>query len=146
MKESGQREMVLGYLEDRFGIDRKHFSDFEFYMASKGRVFLGPKSIPGRLKPVSVGILVARMSGSVKPSTNLLQLFGSHASRGIVDLSKEQALRYTRGEDLRLTDNKTTDGYVLLKYLDFPLGCGMLKNSIIKNMLPKAKRIEAKFL
>ncbi len=146
MKEPGQREMVLGYLEDRFGIDRRHFSGFEFYLASKGRLFLGPKSIPGRLKPVSVGILVARIGKTVKPSTNLLQLFGRHASRSIVDLSREQALSYLKGEDLRVTDNKTTDGYVLLNYLDFPLGCGMLKNSIIKNMLPKAKRIEAKFL
>ena len=146
MKESGQREMVFGYLEDRFGIDRKHFSGFEFYMASKGRVFLGPKSIPGRLKPVSVGILIARMGGSVKPSTTLLQLFGRHASRSIADLPKEQALRYIRGEDLRLTDNGITDGYILLKYLDFPLGCGMLKKGIVKNMLPKAKRMEAKFL
>jgi len=146
MREPGQREMVLSYLEERFGIERRHFSGFEFYMASKGRVFLGPKRIPGRLKPVSVGILVARMSGTVKPSTNLLQLFGRHASRNIVDLPKEQALRYLRGEDLRLPGNGTTDGYVLMKYLGFPLGCGMLKKGIIKNMLPKAKRIEAKFL
>jgi NOL1/NOP2/fmu family ribosome biogenesis protein len=146
MNEPGQREMVLSYLEERFGIDRRHFSDFEFYMASKGRVFLGPKGIPGRLKPVSVGILVARMSGSVKPSTNLLQLFGRHASRSIVSLPKEQALRYLRGEDLKLTDGGATEGYILLKYLDFPLGCGMLKKGIVKNMLPKAKRIEAKFI
>lgn len=144
--KGNQREAVLGYLEERFGIGQQHFSGFGLYMGSKGRVFLGPKRIPGPATPVSVGILIARISGSVKPSTNLLQLFGRHATRNVMELSKDEAIRYLNGEDLRVSEKKVTDGYVLLQYLEFPLGCGMLKKGVIKNMLPKAKRMQPKFL
>jgi NOL1/NOP2/fmu family ribosome biogenesis protein len=39
-----------------------------------------------------------------------------------------------------------SDGYVLLVHRDQPLGCGLLRGDSIRNMLPKAKRLELKFI
>ncbi len=144
-----ERAAVLDYLEERFGIGRRHFDAFGLYMGSKGRLFLGPKRVPGQVRPVSVGILAARIGKAVKPTTNLLQLFGRYATRNVVQLSKEQAIAYLNGDDLKVSEKETrkaTEGYVLLKYLGFSLGCGMLKEGTVRNLLPKAKRMEAKFI
>ena len=42
--------------------------------------------------------------------------------------------------------NGVTDGYVILKYKNFFLGCGLLKEGKLKNMIPKAKRIRVDLL
>ena len=88
--------------------------------------------------------MVARIHGTVKPSTNLLQMFGKLAKRNFLELSREDAIRFIRGEDL---DSKEgDDGYVILKHKGIPLGCGLLKEGHIKNMVPKAKRLDVEFI
>ncbi|MDD5172354.1 MAG: hypothetical protein PHF60_04950 [Candidatus ainarchaeum sp.] len=141
--------MVLDYLEERFGLSPETFKGFGLYMASKGRIYLGPVRAIGSPRIVCLGITIARLSGTVKPSTNLIQLFGRQMSRNIIRLEKEEAMAYARGDDLRLAPerlDRITPGYVALNYLDVPLGCGMLKDGSIRNMLPKAKRLELKFI
>jgi len=146
---SKEKNSILDYFETRFGISRNHFREFEFYLASKGRVFLGPKKIPAIGEPVSVGILIARMDNNIKPTTNLLQLFGKYADKNIVSLTEQQTKQYAHGDDIKLSPEqteKTERGYVILSYCNVLLGCGLLRESLIKNMLPKAKRSELKFM
>jgi NOL1/NOP2/fmu family ribosome biogenesis protein len=143
------KHATLEYLERRFGLLPELFDDFEFYAGPNGRVILGPQQIDERLSPDTAGLLIARMGKTVKPSTNLLQLFGHHAIRGIVTLNREQTILCIKGVDLEVTEAEiggTTEGYVLLKHLSFPLGCGLLQGNHIKNMLPRAKRLDVKFL
>ncbi|NYZ74274.1 hypothetical protein H0O00_03965 [Candidatus Micrarchaeota archaeon] len=143
------RSMVLDYLEERFGLAPETFRGFGLYLASKGRVYLGPERAIGEPRVVSVGITIARLSGTVKPSTNLIQLFGRQMTRNVIPLEKEEAVSYAKGEDIRLPAERlshVTEGYVSLGYADVPLGCGMLKDGSIRNMLPKAKRLGLKFI
>ena len=143
------RGMVLDYLEERFGLAPEAFKGFGLYMASKGRIYLGPAQAIGSPRIVCLGITIARLSGTVKPSTNLIQLFGRQMNRNIIQLEKEEAASYAKGNDITLPAERlgaTTPGYVALNYLDAPLGCGMLKDGAIRNMLPKAKRLTLKFI
>ena len=160
---------VLKWIEDRFGIPRKLFSRFSLYSDQKGRVFLAPKNLAAEGIAVSVGMQIARIESRLKaehggksqshetevppsffrlkPSTNLLQLFGRHAARNALSVAKEQAVAYAKGDDIKLSQKPAgvSDGYVLLKYLGCPLGCGLLKEGQIKNVLPKARRMNVKF-
>lgn len=143
------KAMTLEYLERRFGLPPDLLSDFEFYAGPNGRVILGPRHIDPCLSPDTAGLLIARIGNSVKPSTNLLQVVGSLAVRNVITLDRDKASQYIKGLDLKLTVEEigdTTDGYILLKYLVFPLGCGLLQAGHVKNMLPKAKRLEVKYL
>lgn len=145
----GTKEKVFQYLEERFGIKRALFDDYGLYMASKGRIYLGPRRVPDVPKIATIGLLVARVAGAVKPSTNLLQALGSHVTRNIIDASKEQAIAYARGGDFPLGKGKpegVSDGYVLVRYDGAALGCGLLQGGTIKNMLPKAKRLELRYI
>ncbi len=135
---------VLDYLEERFGIPRETYDDYGIYQGQKGRVYLGPKNLIQKPEVSSVGMLMARIDKSIKPTTNFLQLFGDRAERNIIGLSKEQAIAYIKGEDLKA--EKGSDGYVILKYGSSVLGCGFLKGGSVLNMLPKAKRQNVKFI
>lgn len=137
---------VLDYLEGRFGLDPELFSGSGFYLASKGRVYLGPQQSIPKPRIVTIGLLVARVGENIKPTTNLLQAFGRHVKKNSIALSREQTLAYARGEDISPDAGDATEGYVLLSYEGHPLGCGLLKDGTIKNMLPKAKRTELKYL
>lgn len=140
---------VLNYLEERFGMQRTLFADFAFYAGPKGRIIVGPKQYDDRLSPDTAGLLVARVNRSVKPSTNLLQIFGRDIERNVIILSKPQTLKYLQGLDIKLTEDdqiNATNGYVLLKFDSYPLGCGLYQADSIKNMLPRAKRTELDYL
>ncbi len=143
------QSLVLDYFKERFGIERHLFKDFSFYGASKGRIFLGPKSLIDKPKPVTAGILIARISRFIKPTTNFFQLYGKFVKKNSVSLTRENATRFIRGEDLELSADKTSnasDGYVLVTYLDFPLGCSLLKGNRVKNMIPRPKLLDLEFL
>lgn len=137
---------VLEYLEKRFGMHRPIFEGFTFYLASRGRVFIGPQKVPQLPNIASVGLIAGRISKSIKPSSNLLQIFGKFVTKNFIELDKNKTLEFLKGNDLILTPSEignTTDGYVLLKYLNYPIGCGLLKGKKdLKNMLPKAKRLK----
>jgi NOL1/NOP2/fmu family ribosome biogenesis protein len=146
---ANDKTLTLEYLERRYGLMPELFADFEFYASANGRIILGPKQIGPFLSPDTAGLLIARMGNTVKPSTNLLQLVGGLILKNFVALERENAIRYIKGLDLEVTPTEigeTTEGYVLLKYITFPLGCGLLQGSHIKNMLPKAKRLDVRFL
>ncbi len=142
------RQAVLDYLEQRFGLDPTLLSGYSFWLGTKGRVIIGPGEIPESLSIDTAGILIARVANNVKPSSNLLQLFGRRMSRGIIQLQREEAHRFMQGLDFPLPDYVDVDfddGYVLLQYLQYPLGCGLLKEGKIKNMLPRAKRLKLEY-
>ncbi len=140
---------VLAYLEQRFGLERALFSDYGLYATSKGRIYLGPKRLINHPRIATVGLLIARSHGAIKPSTNLLQLFGRQVKKNYVVLGKENAATFIGGSDVEVAGGEkgdASDGYVLVRYLDFSLGCGMLRDGVIRNLLPKAKRLAVTYL
>lgn len=139
---------ILAYLEERFGLPPACFASFQLYEGPGGRIFLGPRRLPP-LPTVVTGFLIARLGSSIKPATNLLQLFGKQVTRNTVMLTRDQTLQYLQGEDVEVRPEQkhdVTDGYVLVKHGQYPLGCGLLKGSRLKNMMPRAKRREVLFL
>lgn len=143
------REQVLDYFDLRFGLKRNIFDDFGFYSGPKGRVIVGPKQYDDRLSPDTAGLLIARVHKSVKPTTNLLQIFGAKVTRNTITLSRSQTLKYLQGLDVKPGEDDVidaTNGYVLLKYAGYALGCGLFQEGQVKNMLPRAKRIELEHL
>ena len=140
-----EKKLIFKHLEEKFGIDKKIFKGFELYMATRGRVFLGPKTIVKKLPIISLGFLILRF-GHIKPTTNFFHMFGKHVKKNYLEVTREQAISYIRGEDLDLKEKNGLEGYVLVKYGQFPLGCGLVKEGKLKNMLPKAKRLNVKFL
>src|SRR4030042_1997211 len=141
---------VPQYFGERFGIHKSHFKQFRLYTDQKGRALLGPKNLGPERIVISVGMQAATVSGAIKPSTNFLQLFGRHATKNFVSLTREQTQAYLKGEDHELNEvHKTaTEGYVLLNYLDYPLAWRLLKGATLtegdKSRLPTIVNVLAK--
>ena len=138
------KEDVLAYFETRFGLQRSLFSDFIFFSGEGGRIYLGPRSFPDLKETLHVGLPAARVGRSIKPSSHLVQLFGRHATKNVVQLTRYEAAAYMQGDDLPAKGD-ATDGHVILMHDGVPLGCGLLRDGVIKNRLPKAKRLALKY-
>ncbi len=144
------KEEIFSYLEERFGIGRKEFGDLEFFERSKGRIFAldkGSVEFLDKVKPISFGLLFGRKHAAFKPSSVIIQIFGQKATKNILILDKDQTKEYIQGADLEIKDKSDcTDGYVILKYKNYPLGVGLLKENKLKNMLQKGKRTNVEML
>jgi len=144
-----QESIALSYLEKRFGIKRDVFKEFSLYAGSKGRIFLGPSAEFDMTLAETVGILIARVQKGLKPSSDLFQLFGKYVTRNGIALTRSQVKSYLRGDNVQLSPREIGDasrGYVMLKYLDQPIACGLLKGNWVENVMPKANRLSLDFL
>jgi len=65
-------------------------------------------------------------------------LVGRLATRGVVELTREQALRWMLGEDV---EAEVEDGYVILRYAGYFLGCGRARGGVVKNFLSASRRL-----
>ena len=140
---------TLEYLESRFGMDSSVFSNAKFYLGSRSRLYMINESVEIAQYAVTAGLLVARVPKFVKPSTNFLQAFENSITSSKLQLDKTQAHEYISGEDLTLeayTNKIPTNGYIAVFYETYCLGCGFLKNGAVRNVLPKEKHLNLKFL
>ena len=144
------RKELLGFLEERFGLNVELFKDLEFFERSKGRVFAINKEaaeVINSVKPVTAGLLFCRAHGSIKPTSNIIQIFGSKATKNVLSLDNKQAKEFIQGFDLQIENTwSCQNGYVIVNYNSYPLGVGLLKDQNLKNMLNKAKRTNVELL
>ncbi len=143
------RKQVFDYLENRFGLSSDLFTGLELYDCGNGRISLGSQINLDRPTMVSSGILIARIDAGIKPTSNLFHYFGYLVNRNIVNLDRESSLLFLKGEDMDITDSQTdstSDGYVLVRYGEFNLGCAFIKGRRLRNQLPKSKQLNVKFL
>jgi NOL1/NOP2/fmu family ribosome biogenesis protein len=61
-----------------------------------------------------------------------------NARKNIIELNKEQANLWMKGEDITMEGNS---GFVIIKSDNDIFGCGMLRNNILRNMVPKERRL-----
>lgn len=166
---------VLDSIEERFGIPPDVVAEHRLYVGGQDRVFLGVRHEDGGTlgalvedcDPDTGGLPLARPMGTVKPTTDALQVLGRHATRNVVRLGPDAARRYVAGEDVpadRLdaggaregaadeAGEEATRGWVVVRYVDpatgeaFELGCGFLRDGRLENVLPKGRRIELSHL
>ena len=79
---------ILDYCKERFDISKKIFDDYNWYLGSKNRIYIGPNEID-RINPESIGICVFRLNKTPKPTTNFLQLFGNQIYKNVIALNKK---------------------------------------------------------
>ena len=142
--ETDRINLILEYCMERFGINNKTFENYNWYIGSKNRIYIGPEELE-RIKPESIGLCVFRLDKTPKPTTNFLQLFGIHITKNIVEISSEETIEYCAGKNLSLNLN-TEPGFVIVKHRDRILGCGHWNGTLLKNQIPKSRFCKINFL
>ena len=143
--DAREKKELLTKISDAYGIPPEIFSDYEF-LEKPERIFITSRaSLSINLRNLSIeglGLSFARISGSIKLTTNAIQLFGRHATKNILDLDNENALKYIRGLDLSGLPAKDIFGYVIVRSGKDYLGSGLYKDGYLKNQIPKQRRIK----
>lgn len=142
-----EREEALGALETRFGWKKELFEDFGF-LQSSDKIWICSKEclkdyVSG-LKIETIGLLFARKGyqRDVKPTTNIVQLFGKHTTKNVVELTDEQTYTFLHGLDISDFKSDASDGYVIVRRGEDYLGVAILRQGKLKSQVPKARRIK----
>lgn len=149
-KKSQVIEEVLRYMESRFGIQRDVLADYELvefkdvWITSKDVAKFKTKAIRRK------GMRFARVfKRGYKLTTSAIQVFGRYATKNVVRLmKKEEVIDYIKGLNLKLGEEERAgaqDGQVIVKFNDDLIGSGLLREDILKNQIPKGRRINVRF-
>lgn len=141
MAEDKDRDLVFGYLEKRFGIDKSLFKGYLLLKRKRSwNLLKNDKALVSayRLKAGKVGIRAFRKIGAyIKPTTRMIQLFGPYATKARMSVDITDLIRLQRGESLK-TDFDFEMGYVILTLgRGNVLGLGFLSDGMVRSQISR---------
>lgn len=144
--ERPSREGVLEFWAERFGIDPVTFADHTFWEKGRGSVWVVTGSEPDPIAIETLGLRLLRTGGRHwKPTTNGVQRFGDAATRNVIELDREAARRFVRGEDQAIEWDGDW-GYLIVSTeiagVPEPLGVGLYTYGELASTVPKARRVD----
>jgi len=137
----GERDLLLAYLEDRFGVERRVFEGLLFFRKQKSWWVCANTPLltsVSRLKVSRMGMKAFQKVGQfLKPTTRFIQMFGSYATRAVLVITEAQLLELVEGKGLSL-DLGLDQGYVILK-LDEKrvIGLGLYVNGTVRSQISR---------
>lgn len=127
-------------MENRFGIPETRFDEYLVFKKKKSwwlfkhSVFV---AIASQFKVSIVGLRAfQKINRFMKPTTRMIQIFGRHATRAIVDLSLQEFEGLENGAPFR-AGLEIEDGYVILSFEGHPLGLGLYLDGTVRPQLPR---------
>ncbi|MCZ6875226.1 MAG: hypothetical protein O7G88_17165 [bacterium] len=143
-----QRNEILAYFTQRFGIALTAFRDFQLLERQRLFVLVRASSHLTALASLNVqgvGLPVLRkMPRHLKPTTAALQRFGHYAVRNTLSLTASQAGALLQGEELPLQVD-VQPGYVVLVSAGHVLGCGLYTPGRLRSQIPRRLRAHLRF-
>jgi len=141
LAEDKDRDQIFGYLEKRFGIDKSFFKGYILLKRKRSwNLLKNDKALVSAcsLKAGKVGIRAFRKIGAyIKPTTRMIQLFGSYATKAKMSVDITDLIRLQRGEPLK-TDLNLEMGYVILTLgRGNVLGLGFFSDGMIRSQISR---------
>lgn len=132
------RKELFKQLKEQFGAEEL---DYIFFENSQEKIFILSKDYANaNLENINVNNLgmyfARRENDGLRLTIEGAQLI--NAKKNIIELGKEQIDLWMKGKDIPMEGNL---GYVIVKNNKDVFGCGMLKNNILRNMVPKERRL-----
>ncbi len=136
-----ERKELFLQLKEQF--DFQADLDFLFFEASDNKIFLLSKDY------ANIDLTGLRVNnqgmyfGKREHDGFRLSIEGSQliqAKKNIILLTKSQAESWMKGEDIQLDGDS---GYVIVQQDKDILGCGNLRNNVLRNMVPKERRLHS---
>ncbi|MGE0793641.1 MAG: hypothetical protein AB7V77_05685 [Candidatus Woesearchaeota archaeon] len=139
---SKERKHFLEILNKLYGIEELPNFTY-FYIKEKERLYVVNKEIfnfdLNEIKTNSTGLYIGTfMLDGFRFSVEGSQIFSKLINKNILEITKEQRNAWIKGEDLE-TDEFEGE-YVVLKCENDFLASAKVKNNIIKNFIPKARK------
>ena len=139
------RSEVLSWWDERFAVLPETFADHTFWEKGAGKVwaFAGETPADGPVTVESLGLPILRTRQEHwKPTTNAAQRFGRAATRNVIELPRERAVRFLAGED-QAVEWDGDWGYLIVAH-DLggrePIGVGLYLHGELRSRVPKSRR------
>lgn len=135
------RKELFNQLKEQF--DFQVELDYLFFEASDDKIFLLSKDFASvdleGLRVNNKGMYFAkRERDGLRLSIEGSQMI--QAKKNLIPLNKAQAETWMKGEDILMDGNV---GFVIVQQDKDILGCGSLRNNILRNMVPKERRLHS---
>ena len=134
------REKVMRYLREQFGVSENDL-DLEFVGKENGKVYAKRadcKRVEIKMHRHYNGLYFGKLcKDGLRLSIEGSFIVGKFAKKNIIELDEEDAIKWMSGENL----NIEAEGYVILKWGPYFLGCGKGDGKSIKNYVPKDRRL-----
>jgi len=142
IQNSKEIKNIKKMLEEQFGYSD---IDYGFLINNKGKIYIINKEIANidtaQLRVDTYGLYFGELKNDeLRLTIEGSQLIGPHASKNILELTKEESRDWLRGKDLEIkTELK---GYVLIKSGKDFFGTGRIRENTVLNFVPKTRRIK----
>lgn len=111
--------------------------DLEFYMGGKNRIY-ALKDCKIEVGEVHRGIYFGTLEkDGLRLSIEGSFIVGKVAEKGVLEIDEEKAIRWLKGEDIECS----VRGYWIVKWGEYFLGCGKGNGKILRNYVPKDRRL-----
>jgi NOL1/NOP2/fmu family ribosome biogenesis protein len=136
-------EPILNKLENYFGINAETFDKLET-IKTGNEIYIGTNEVAAfkQIKSYRHGIKLAQVfAHSAKFATGAIQLFGKFAQKNILQLSYSESMMFAQGQEFlpRAKPIDSGNGFVIVKYKQFPIGIGNYKDGKLKSSIPRTQ-------
>lgn len=144
VKGRATRREVVEWWDERFDLPPETFGRYTFWEKGAGKIWAFAAELPSPVEIETLGMAVLRTRQEHwKPTTEAVQRWGEHASRNVIELSREQARRFVTGEDQELAWDGDW-GYLIAAH-EFageptPLGVGLYVHGELRSQIPKGRQ------
>lgn len=137
-----EKRSILSIIERQWGC--RWETDLVFLKSRKNKIYLVTRDVERvldhGLRIDSMGLYLGEVKGDeMRLSIEGSQLLGPQATRNVLQLTDEDFGRWMLGEDLMREHDERA--FVLLSHNDDFCGCGRHKDGVIKNFVPKTRRV-----
>ncbi len=147
--DKAKKKKVLNKLEEDYGINKLNYllirsgkENIRIFSGnlSKDELNLLAKNV--NLELIGTKLCTITEEG-IRLNFDLINLpeIKSQISKNIIDLNEDEAKKWMRGEDLKI-DTKTKEKFLVVKKAEDLLGIGKVYREILKNYIPKERRIK----
>jgi len=137
------REEALRLFEQRFGVPRESLVDLTF-IERREEIWACSSVPPPGIEPARPSGLRAlrRQVDGLKPTSAFLIALGDRITASRVDLDADNTLRRVLLGQRIPSPSQQADGYVALCFRGDVIGCGKVRDSSLRGLIPTGRRLE----
>jgi NOL1/NOP2/fmu family ribosome biogenesis protein len=136
--------VVEDYFFERFGIPPEVFRGYSFFESRKSIWMCSATMNPAilgikRIEYPGIKIIRKLNRHIFKPTTYALQLVADKATKNIIVLDRDETLHLLKHGRIEMEANTVQEGYVIIRYNEDILGCGLYRGGVLKSQFPKGR-------
>ncbi|UCD20258.1 MAG: hypothetical protein JSU64_03725, partial [candidate division WOR-3 bacterium] len=139
----GSHAALIDMFESKYGVCAAQFRPYAVFKIGLDYFIATPQAYAFEgARVIRRGLEFGKVyGGELKPDNDMVQIFGVNATKNVVDMEGDHAVRFLRGEVL-MTGNliDVEKGFLIARLKGLPLGVGRYNGNVIKSTIRRDRR------